>query len=61
MLDHLSEQVKHWLDIGAVTGAVVAGISLANAALIVTLIAGLISIVLGLIRIHDRLKYGKAI
>jgi hypothetical protein len=59
VINHLSEQAKHWVDAGAFAGAVIAGVSLANAALVVTIIAGLISIMLGLIRVHDRLKYGR--
>lgn len=38
--------------------AAVAVVSLAKAALIVSVVAGLISIALGLIRLHDRIKYG---
>lgn len=59
MIHDLSNQAKHWLDVAAITGAIVAGVSLANAALVVTIIAGIISISLGLIRLHDRLKYGR--
>jgi uncharacterized membrane protein (DUF485 family) len=59
VIAHLSEPAKHWLDAAVVGGFVVAGISLAQAALVVTLIAGMISIALGMIRIHDRLKYGR--
>lgn len=36
----------------------IAAVSLAQAAVVVSIIAGLVSIVLAGIRIHDRLKYG---
>lgn len=55
----MGDQLKHWMDLGAVTGAIVAGVSLANAALVVTIIAGLVSISLGLLRWYDRIKYGR--
>lgn len=58
MIHDLSETAKHWLDVGVFTGAIVAGISLANAALVVTIIAGMLSILLGAIRLYDRVKYG---
>lgn len=59
MLDHLSNTIKHWLDVGAIAGAVVAGISLANLAFVTTIIAGIISSILGLIRIYDWAWNGK--
>jgi hypothetical protein len=47
------------LDTGAAAFAVIAGISFwQGIALAVTILAGLISITLGAIRIHDRLRYG---
>jgi hypothetical protein len=49
---------KHWIDLGAWGFAIVAGISLAQAALIATILAGLASFVLALIRVYDRIKYG---
>jgi hypothetical protein len=59
VIAHLSEPAKHWLDALTVTGAIIAGISLAQAALMMTIFAGLVSSVLGLIRIHDWLKHGR--
>lgn len=38
----------------------IAGISLAQAALVMSLLAGAASFVLAAIRIHDRLRYGRA-
>ena len=58
---HLSETAKQWLDAAAIGSAVVAGISLAQTALMVTILAGLISIVLGVIRIYDRFTQGRAV
>jgi hypothetical protein len=51
---------RHLLDWLTWACALTAGISLANAALMVTFVAGLLSIILGAIRLHDRLKYGPA-
>jgi hypothetical protein len=58
MIDHLSGAAKPWFDVGVLAGAVVAGVSLANAAFVATILAALVSIILGGIRIFDRLKYG---
>jgi hypothetical protein len=44
--------------IGAWVFAGIAGISLAQAALIATVLAGTASFILALISIYDRLKYG---
>ncbi len=60
MVQHLSDQAKAWIDLVTVSLAGVAAVSLSQAALAVTFGAGLISIVLGCIRIHDRLKYGRS-
>ena len=46
------------VEAGAWAFAGVAAISLSQAALMVTFIAGAISILLGLIRLHDRIRYG---
>lgn len=59
MQQHLSEAVKQWLDMLAYLFAGVAVVSLANAALVVTILAGAASFVLAAIRIHDRLRYGR--
>jgi hypothetical protein len=49
------------LDAGAAFFAVVAGISFwQGVALALTIIAAVVSITLGCIRIHDRLRYGPA-
>lgn len=57
-LHDLPETVKRVIDLASVGLAGVAAFSWANAAFMVTVVAGLISIVLGLFRLHDRLKYG---
>ena len=49
---------RHLLDWATWACALAAGISLANAALMVTFVAGMLSIILGAIRLHDRLRYG---
>lgn len=49
---------RHALDWFTWTFAGIAAVSLTQAALIVTFIAGLLSIILGAIRLHDRLRYG---
>jgi hypothetical protein len=46
------------LDAATWGSALIAAVSLANAALVLTVIATLISIALGLIRLHDRIRYG---
>lgn len=43
-----------WVSTGAITFAGVAAVSLQQAAWIVTIIAGLISVVLGLVKLYDR-------
>jgi hypothetical protein len=60
MIHDLSESTKRAIDAAAVAGALVAGISLAQAALVISILAGLVSIILGAIRIYDRLKFGRA-
>jgi MFS superfamily sulfate permease-like transporter len=55
----LSEHGKRFIDIGAWLFAGVAAVSLAQTALIITILAGLVSIALGAIRLHDRIKYGR--
>jgi NaMN:DMB phosphoribosyltransferase len=51
---------RHLLDGGTWFAAAVAVVSLSQLAFALTIIATTISIVLGLIRVHDRLKYGPA-
>lgn len=46
------------LDLATLLSAGIAAVSLANAALAVTIIAGVISIICGIVRLYDRLKYG---
>ena len=55
----LHESAHQWAERGAYLFAGVAVVSLSQAALIVTIIAGLISITLGAIKLHDRLRYGR--
>lgn len=53
-------EMHPWAERGAYLFAGVAVVSLQQAAFAVTIIAGLISAVLGAIKLHDRLKYGRA-
>lgn len=55
----MSHDVHSWAERGAYLFAGVAVVSLQQAAFAVTIIAGLISAVLGAIKLHDRLRYGK--
>lgn len=56
----LSERTKQLMDLGSIAFAGVAGaLTLANAALIVSIVAGAVSVTLGVIRIYDRVKYGR--
>lgn len=55
----LSEPTKKLIDFGAWAFAGIAAVSLAQTALIVTILAGLASFILAALRIHDRLKYGR--
>lgn len=52
-------EIHSWAERGAYLFAGVAVVSLQQAAFAVTIIAGLISAALGLIKLHDRIKYGK--
>lgn len=61
MIHELSETTKHWLDLGAFTGVVVAGLTLANAALFMSFLAAACSVAWFIVRIHDRIKYGPTI
>lgn len=58
MIHDLSEGTKHFLDFLALTGAVVAGISLASAAIFMSLLAATCSVIWFAVRIFDRIKYG---
>jgi len=49
---------RHLLDWAVWVSAGVAAVSLTQAALLVTFIAGCLSIILGAFRLHDRLRYG---
>lgn len=51
--------VHSWAEKGAYLFAGVAVVSLQQAAFAVTIIAGCISAILGAIKLHDRLKYGR--
>jgi hypothetical protein len=59
-LHSLSDAAHPWAERGAYLFAGVAVVSLQQAAFAMTIIAGLISAVLGLIKLHDRLRYGKS-
>jgi hypothetical protein len=58
MIHDLSDATKHWLDLVAFTGAIVAGFSLATAALFMSFLAALCSVLWFGVRIYDRIKYG---
>lgn len=51
---------RHFFDWVAMGSAAVAAFSLANAALTVTIVAGLVSIVIGMWRLYDRWRFGPA-
>lgn len=55
----ISDQAHQWAERGAYLFAGVAVVSLQQAAFVVTIIAGLISAALGLIKLHDRVKFGR--
>ena len=57
-MHHLSAAAKHWIDSASFLLAGVAVISLSQAALIATILAGAGSFILACCRIYDRLKYG---
>jgi len=58
-MDGISSGAHQWVERGAYLFAGVAVVSLQQAAFVVTIIAGLISALLGAIKLHDRLRYGK--
>jgi hypothetical protein len=58
VIHDLSSATKHALDMMAFGAAVVAGITLANAALFMTFLAAICSVLWFLIRLYDRVKYG---
>ena len=49
---------REWFDIGAVISAIVSGFSLIQAAHVLAVAGGMVSLLLGCIRVHDRIKYG---
>lgn len=55
----MTHGAHEWAERGAYLFAGVAVVSLQQAAFAVTIVAGLISAVLGAIKLHDRLRYGK--
>jgi hypothetical protein len=57
----VSEHAHQWAERGAYLFAGVAVVSLQQAAFVVTIFAGLISAILGAIKLHDRIKYGRAV
>ena len=54
----LSEDTRHTLDGVAIVGTFIAGITLHNAAVTLTVFATIVSLTCGVIRIYDRVKYG---
>jgi hypothetical protein len=58
MIHDLSDATKHGLDLVALAGVVVAGVTLANAALFMTFLAATCSVAWFLIRLYDRITYG---
>jgi hypothetical protein len=59
-MHELNESTKRLTEFGSFLFAGISGVlTLANAALIVSIVAGLVSAVLGLVRIYDRVKYGR--
>jgi phage terminase Nu1 subunit (DNA packaging protein) len=54
------DQAHQWAERGAYLFAGVAVVSLQQAAFAVTIVAGLISAILGAIKLHDRVRYGRA-
>jgi hypothetical protein len=59
MHHELSEGARKLVEVGAYLFAGVAAVSLSQAALLVTISAGLLSAILAGIRIHDRIRYGR--
>lgn len=55
----VSDAAHTWAERGAYLFAGVAVVSLQQAAFAVTIIAGLISAILGAIKLHDRVRYGR--
>ena len=60
MIHDLSEGTRRVLDASAIAGAIVAGISLAQAALAMSLVAAALSSVLAALRIYDWFSGRKA-
>jgi|GraSoiStandDraft_51_1057287.scaffolds.fasta_scaffold1389784_2 hypothetical protein len=59
MIRDLNEQSRHVIDATAWVFAGVAGVSFwQNFALGVTILAGMVSLLLGCLRIYDRVRYG---
>jgi hypothetical protein len=58
----LNEQTRHLIDAGAWGFAGIATLSFwQNFALVVTILAGIASLVLACLRIYDRLKFGRTL
>jgi hypothetical protein len=55
----LSERTKHLIDFGTFAFAGAAAVTLNQVAVGVTIVAGVVSIILGAIRIYDRMKFGR--
>jgi hypothetical protein len=58
MIHDLSEGTKHGLDLAALVGVIVSGVTLANAAVFMSLLAAVCSVLWFIVRMHDRIKYG---
>ena len=55
ILQHLHQ----WAERGAYLFAGVALVSLQQTAFVVTILAGLVSLILGAIKLHDRIRFGR--
>jgi hypothetical protein len=58
MMHEMGDSARKLIDFGSFSLAGVAVISLSQAALIVTILAGLASLILAGIRVYDRIKFG---
>ena len=57
-LHHLSDHLSAWSERGAYLFAGVAVVSLSQTAFVLTIVATIISIILGGVKLHDRIRYG---
>jgi hypothetical protein len=59
-MHELNDHTRHLLDAGTWILAGVAAFSLAQAALVITMLAGIASFILASIRIYDRIRFGRS-